>query len=241
MRRHFDEIDSTNRWLRDNIGRCAHGFVADADFQTAGKGQASNKWESARGENLLFSLLLEPTKIPVQSQFVLSELVALAMTDTLRQLLGQDIRIKWPNDIYADNRKLCGILIETLLNGGQMAKAIVGVGLNVNQTTFVSDAPNPVSMRQIAGTAFERDHVLQLLTTRILDYYGNFDMAQYERWQQRYADALYRRTGLHPFRLPSGETFRAAIDCVKPTGHLVLRDTNGVLRTFAFKEVQFVI
>ncbi len=241
MRQHFTEIDSTNRWLRSNIDRCAHGFVVDADFQTAGKGQATNRWESARGENLLFSLLLEPTKVPVVQQFLLSEVVALATTDTLQQLLGHDISIKWPNDIYADDCKMCGILIETLLNGDQMAKAIVGIGLNVNQTRFVSDAPNPISMHQIAGTAFDRDEVLQLLTARILDYYDQFDMAQSALWQQRYAAALYRRTGRHLFRLPNGETFRASIDRVEPTGHLVLRDDSDRTRTFAFKEVQFVI
>ena len=241
MRQHFDEIDSTNRWLRDNCDRCTHGFVVDADFQTAGKGQATNRWESARGENLLFSLLLEPTKVPVAQQFLLSELVALATTDTLHELLGQEIRIKWPNDIYAGDCKLCGILIETLLNGNQMAKAIVGIGLNVNQTAFVSDAPNPISMQQIAGRPFDREQVLQLLTTRILDYYDQFNIVQASQWQQRYANALYRHTGLHPFRLPNGKTFCAAIDRIEPTGHLVLRNEKGILQTFAFKEVQFVV
>lgn len=241
MRKHFDETDSTNRWLHDNIDCCTHGFVVDADFQTAGKGQAANKWESAKGENLLFSLLLEPTKIPAQSQFMLSEIVAIGIADTMRQLLECDICIKWPNDIYADDKKLCGILIETVLNGRQMTKAIVGIGLNVNQTTFVSDAPNPISMRQISGKTFDRDMVLRQLTTRILDYYTQFDMAQSAVWQQRYSAALYRRTGTHLFRLPDGKTFYADIECVEPTGHLVLRDENGILHTFAFKQVQFVV
>lgn len=241
MRQHFSEIDSTNRWLRDNIATAQHGLLVDADFQTAGKGQATNRWESARGENLLFSLLLEPTKVPVAQQFMLSEIISLAMVDVLSELTQTEITIKWPNDIYAGDCKLSGILIETLLEGNRMAKAIVGVGLNVNQTKFVSEAPNPISMQQIAGRAFNREEVLQQIVSRMLLYYEQFDPAQPEPWQKRYAEVLYRRSGLHTFSLPSDETFQASIECVEPNGRLCLRRNDGELLKFAFKEIQFVI
>ena len=241
MQKHFDETDSTNRWLRDHIADCTHGFLVDADFQTAGKGQATNKWESERGQNLLFSLLLEPTKIALREQFLLSELVSLAMVDTLKRHLGCDVRIKWPNDIYVGDSKLCGILIETIVQGGAMAKAIVGIGLNVNQTVFTSDAPNPVSMKNITGKNFEKELILSDLHNAILNYYANFAPAAAAQVQQRYFAALYRNAGLHTYQLPDGTRFAAAIERVEPTGHLVLRDADNHLRTFAFKEVQFVI
>lgn len=239
---HFDTIDSTNAWLRLYVGELDHATVVETDFQTAGKGQATNKWESENGKNLLFSLLLEPTKIPISQQFLLSELVAVSMADVLSETLQTDVRIKWPNDIYVADCKLSGILIETILSGNVMAKAIVGIGLNVNQERFVSDAPNPISMARIAQKSFDRTEILTKIVGKIVENYNQFDVkTDMESLQTRYFSKLYRNSGFHTFALPSGEKFSAKIAKIEPTGQMILQNEKGETRSFAFKEVAFVL
>lgn len=237
---HLLEVDSTNAWLRNNLTQQRHGFVVSTDYQTSGKGQAANKWESKRGANLLFSLLLEPTKIPVEQQFVLSQLISISIVNTLREELDMPVTIKWPNDIYVGDQKLCGILIENTIMDGQLAKAIVGVGLNVNQQTFTSDAPNPVSMYQLRGKTFDREALLNKLITNILVDYERFDLNQSSQLQATYYELLYRNRGYHRFKTAE-EEFEAEIDSVLPTGLIRLRTKKGECKLFAFKEVQFVI
>ena len=152
---HISETDSTNRWLRERNVFEGDGAEPDmvvvADFQTAGRGCGTNSWESERGSNLLFSILLHPKDIKANQQFLISEIIALALAETIAKRVGEGVSIKWPNDIYWHDRKLCGILIEHRLSGDTIAESIIGVGLNVNQTVFVSNAPNPVSLKQITG------------------------------------------------------------------------------------------
>ena len=126
------------------------GLVVVADYQTAGKGQAGNSWESARGKNLLFSIVLYPHHIPIEEQFLISQAVSVGIKNVL-DTVSDDITIKWPNDMYWKDSKLAGILIETSLFRNIISKAVIGVGLNVNQTEFISDAPHPISLKQIAG------------------------------------------------------------------------------------------
>ena len=169
---HLDETDSTNRYLTQLCDRqqVAEYTTVCADYQTAGKGQRGNTWESERGKNLMFSLVLYPTFLQPQRQFILSQLTALAVRDTLTRWAG-DIRIKWPNDIYWQEKKICGILIENELNAEGIARSIIGIGLNVNQTKFHSDAPNPVSLRQITGGEENPMEVLHDIQTYIRERY----------------------------------------------------------------------
>ena len=122
----------------------------DSTIQTAGRGQAGNSWESEAGKNLLFGLLFHPREVEANRQFILSQAVALSICETLSDY-AEDIRIKWPNDIYWKDRKICGMLIENTLVGRCIENCIIGAGININQQTFCSDAPNPVSLRQITG------------------------------------------------------------------------------------------
>ena len=155
---HIDETDSTNRWLREQGGE--EDMVVWADFQTAGRGQGTNKWESEQGKNLLFSILLHPKDIPANKQFAISMQVSLAICEALGERIG-DLSIKWPNDIYWRNAKICGILIENRLQGSRIRDSIIGVGLNVNQRQFHSDAPNPVSLWQICEQETDREQLLR--------------------------------------------------------------------------------
>ncbi len=142
------------------------GFVVVADYQTAGKGQAGNSWESARGKNLLFSIVLYPHHIPIEEQFLISQAVSVGIKNVL-DTVSDDITIKWPNDMYWKDSKLAGILIETSLFRGKISKAVIGVGLNVNQTEFFSDAPHPISLKQIAGKSFNRKKLLHRIVRAV--------------------------------------------------------------------------
>lgn len=145
------EVDSTNRYLHD----CqqlpdGQSVLVVADYQTAGRGQGSNTWESEPGKNLLFSLAIQPKFVPVRRQFLLAEAEALAIKEALDSYTD-GITLKWPNDVYWQDRKISGTLIETSLSAGAVKRCVFGTGIDVNQREFYSDAPNPVSLYQILG------------------------------------------------------------------------------------------
>lgn len=236
---HLETVDSTNRYLREWQGdNDVDLLVCVADYQTAGRGQGTNTWESERGENLLFSVLVKPQGIAPAQQFILSEACALALKDVLGKMVD-DITLKWPNDVYWQDRKLSGTLIETALANGGIKHCIFGVGLNVNQRRFTSDAPNPVSLWQILHHETDRDHLLDLLVDALKRRLQQVDEGRYEEIQQAYHQVLYRKDGFHPYRDKDG-IFRARIIRVNPDGHLLLCDEQGESRTYAFKEVEFI-
>lgn len=229
--RHIEETDSTNRWLREHD----EADVVVADFQTAGRGCGTNSWESERGQNLTFSLRLQPASLPANRQFYISEAVSVALCQAVERYVEGRAAVKWPNDIYYGDRKLCGILIENRLQGSLIKDSIVGIGLNVNQQHFVSDAPNPVSLWQVLGCTVDRDELLFAFLDELeLLWDGQ------EATTEAYRERLYRRTGTYWFRDADG-LFRASIARVLADGRLVLHDEAGRERTYAFKEVQFII
>ena len=228
---HIAETDSTNRWLRERGGE--GDMVVVADYQMAGKGQGNNSWESERGKNLLFSVLYHPQRIPANRQFHISMAVSLAIADALGEHIG-DVSIKWPNDIYWRNAKICGILIENRLLGQTIRDSIIGVGVNVNQRQFHSNAPNPVSLWQIHGHETDLELLLQSILDKFTLYINKKEI------KTQYLHLLYRRKGFHPYADKEG-SFMAEIVDVEDDGHLLLCDDNGQQRRYAFKEVSFVI
>ncbi|MCM1355370.1 MAG: biotin--[acetyl-CoA-carboxylase] ligase [Staphylococcus sp.] len=245
----LDESPSTNSYLAANATALSHGTVVTARVQTAGRGQRGNSWESAPGENITMSLLLRPVGLHPARQFVISQAVSLAIVDVLCKYLPQecDVRVKWPNDIYVSDRKICGILIEHSITSRGINHSIIGTGINVNQTMFLSDAPNPVSMVQLAGCRFD----LEALTLdfaraiiREVDAAVAAELAGDSRGLAgRYAEALWRRDGFHPYvdNLAGGERIMARIVSVAPDGIITLALTDGSLRSYAFKEVKAIV
>ena len=227
---HISETESTNRWLHEHPSD--DNVVVVADFQTAGRGCGTNTWESERGKNLLFSLLIHPENVRATAQFHISMAVSLAICDALEQYIG-DLSIKWPNDIYWRNGKLGGILIENHLQGSVIRDSIIGVGLNVNQQRFRSNAPNPVSLWQIYGQETDR---MQLLDDILL----RFDATLATDLKARYVSKLYRRKGFHPYADKEGAFMAEFVD-VESDGHPLLLDEYGRQRRYAFKEVTFVL
>ena len=229
--KHIEETDSTNRWMRENG---SENLVVVADYQTAGKGCGSNSWESERGQNLLFSVMIRPEGLLAKNQFIITQITSVALCRTLYKYLLSQIFIKWPNDIYVGDRKICGVLIENRLQGSMIKDSIIGIGLNVNQTEFKSDAPNPVSIKQLTCRDTDRKQLLDDFLAELNECCKSPTIIA------DYKSRLYRREGMH--RYSSGtETFKARIIDVKDDGRLVLEDEQSIAHMYRFKEVQFVI
>ena len=233
----FPITTSTNDDARDEKYR--EGDVVWADFQTAGRGQRGHEWHSRKGENLTFSVVLEPNFVPIAEQFAVSEVVALSLVDMLAEY-GTEARIKWTNDIYVGDRKLVGILIEHSLAATTLRRTIVGVGINVNQTEFDSSLPNPVSMAQLLNKELNTEEVLQCFLKYLQRNYEVLRDGGAKELHNRYNELLYRLNEYHTYALPSGEKFKAKILGTAPSGALRLEDEEGKMKDYLFKEVEFV-
>lgn len=235
------ETDSTNNYLRDLLAkeRLPEGSVVATDFQSAGRGQVGNSWESERGQNLTFSVVVYPTSIPVRDQFLLSQVAALSVRDTFATYVD-DISVKWPNDIYWKDKKICGMLIENDVMGQNIAQSIIGIGMNINQRVFRSDAPNPVSLAQATGKDYDLRKMLSLFLSKFYSRYLQLLQGETESLRAEYRRHLFRGDGFHRFRDSQG-IFDGRIAGIEPDGHLLLEDSEGNVRSYAFKEVQFVL
>lgn len=233
------EVDSTNSYLKSLSEYDSDALtVAVADYQSAGKGQGTHTWESKAGENLLFSLLVCPTWIPVRRQFLLSMAGALAIKEAL-DAYAEGFTLKWPNDVYWNDKKISGTLIETSVDSQGVKRCIFGIGININQSQFESDAPNPVSLCQILGHEVDREEVLQKVIAAFGQYYELLRRADYVDVSGIYHLSLYRRNGYHWYEDADGK-FEGAFVEVEDDGHLVLHDRKGVIRSYTFGELKFL-
>lgn len=267
---YIERTNSTNSLLKELL---AKGEWPDkepflrAGFQTAGRGQTGNGWESEAGKNLLCSILIDISHQPSAfSSFYLNVAVSVAVRRVIQSNLYQRsgltsnseaVSIKWPNDIYWGDKKLAGILIENAIIGSEIKYSIAGIGLNVNQTEFVSNAPNPISLKQITGKEYDIDALMKNL-------YDEVQRVLKEDVWAEYRAHLYRKEGFWPFverevsmaptmnansqeltaisHQPSAVSpFLARIEDILPTGEIVLRDQQGTLRTYHFKQVRYVL
>jgi len=249
--RWYDTIDSTNTQLMKDREKLADRSVYAALFQTAGRGQKGNRWESRPGENLTFSILLKPGFIAVTDQFIFSQIVALGLLDYLKAQ-GVKASIKWPNDIYAGDRKICGTLIEHAISDGRIAATIAGIGLNLNQKEFDPAIPNPTSLSLLTGKRYDVRHELPALLSCIFAYCDRLDSA-YARngFDATYLENLYRRGEWHSFELmPSsdiptehrtGQRIEARILGIDTEARLLLEHRDGTLHSYGFKEVKYIL
>lgn len=235
---HIDQTPSTNdSALTLPMPELQEIKVVWADSQTAGRGQGQNKWESEPGKNLTFSLLCQAQFLKPIHQFLILQAAALAVRHVLKKLCDK-VTIKWPNDIYIGDKKVSGTLIQTDICNNEIRRAVIGIGVNVNQTVFTSDAPNPVSLANVLNREINRKELLHKFAER---FAMEYESLHYDRdcIRARYFEHLYRKEGIHAYRDAHG-TFNAEIVRVEDCGHLVLRDTQGKLREYAFKEVEFI-
>ncbi|MCH5232081.1 MAG: biotin--[acetyl-CoA-carboxylase] ligase [Muribaculaceae bacterium] len=238
---YLEETDSTNNWIAGHENKLPSQAMVWCRRQYAGRGQRGNSWESEPGKNFTGSLLLHPENFPATKQFHLSEAVAMAIIDTL-DAYGIQATVKWPNDIYVGDQKICGILFEHVVTGKNITRSIVGIGLNVNQERFISDAPNPVSMKMITGNEFDLKEVAERLAFYLASHTNRlFD--ETESFHSRYMSLLWRNDGnYYPFRdKKTGIAIRGKIIEVAPDGIISIVTEKGDVNRYAFKEIEFLI
>jgi len=236
---YIKETDSTSTYLRKlSIEReLAEGLVVYTDYQAAGRGQRGNSWQSEDGQNLLFSTILYPSFIDVSKPFILSQIVSLGIKNILDEYVD-GITIKWPNDIYWRDKKICGILVENDIQGTVISKTIIGIGININQENFGEGSGNPVSMKQITLKDYNRGEILRKIIDEILLLY-KASKTNPSSIICKYKEHLYRKTGYHLFGDDSGRFYAEIID-VELSGFLVLKTKQDKIRRYAFKEVRFL-
>lgn len=235
---YFDSLESTNNTAQDT--KYSAGDVIVADFQSAGRGQRGNTWHSLRGENLTLSLIIEPSDIHASHQFLISEVTALAVAKTIEDFGIQNVEIKWPNDILVSGQKIAGILIEHTILGSNIARSIIGVGLNVSQRNFPPLDTNPTSLFLLGALSTTRDEVLHLFLQNFSEFYAL--MSSPEELSKLYSEKLYRLVGFFPYLdCLTNENFLAEIHSIDPlSGELVLHLKDNSLKSYFFKEVRFL-
>jgi BirA family biotin operon repressor/biotin-[acetyl-CoA-carboxylase] ligase len=232
----FKELDSTNDELLRHISEYDNLSVVAALRQTAGRGQRGNRWVSEGGENLTFSLLLRPSGLPATEFMSLTYLATLSVKGWLCSQ-GVPAVIKWPNDIYVGNRKICGMLVENTLSGRRIAASVIGIGLNLNQTEFPGELTNPTSLKRLTGKDYPLEETLKELLEGF-DFPALESRAGRVRLWEDYQDGLFQQGLRRPYRnLLTGEEFMGTIKGVTYEGRLLMADGN----TFSFKEIGYVI
>lgn len=250
----YQTIDSTNTQATRELATAEEGTVWIADFQTAGRGQRGNKWESSKSENLTFTILFRPVFLSPAQQFLISEVASLGVCRYLRSK-GAHAMIKWPNDIYIGNKKICGMLIEHSISGDKLSGSIVGIGLNLNQKVFASDAPNPTSLALELGGEYDRKEELTRLLEYICTAYQELEDGFHKELDTEYTRDLYRLGQFHKFieidpnapadmpveKMAAGNTITARIIGVDQYGCAILEHENGTKKTYPFKGIRYVL
>jgi BirA family biotin operon repressor/biotin-[acetyl-CoA-carboxylase] ligase len=235
------EVDSTNNFLKSllsNSKPVPEGTVIMAEAQYAGRGQRDSTWHSEPGKNLTFSLLLNPSFLSVQQQFDLTRAISMGVYDALLPLLGSALKIKWPNDVYYDDNKLGGMLIENILQGSQIKHSIIGIGLNVNQETFFDTANNATSIRKILQRDYELKNILAEICNYVEAYYLHLKAGRTQYLRDTYLSRLYWLNEARQFQ-SNGQVFEGTIKDVKDNGLLVVSRETGD-DVFNLKEIEFL-
>ena len=239
---YFEELGSTNDKSFELIKSesAESGTIVYTDYQNKGRGQIGKYWESEKGKNLLLSLLLKKIGLEVENQFLISIFTSLAIKDLVQETLQMNATIKWPNDIYVANRKICGILIQNSIMNKLIGASVIGIGLNVNQSKFSPSLPNPCSLKSITGEEFPLEEILEKLIQLLKKYYDLLLKGQYVELIDQYHNALYRKGIETRFKKPNGQSFEGIIKGIDPSGKLQLKIKDKI-ESFGFHELKYII
>ena len=240
---HFEQLPSTNSYAIDLLSKNkpSEGTVISASNQVAGKGQHGSIWESSPSQNITLSLILYPTFLLPKHQFWLSQAVALAVRDFIADLLPQkSVFIKWSNDIYVDDKKIAGILIQNSISRNAIANTVVGIGININQSEFEFDGQRKATSLLLEHQeTYQLDYLKYQLFWYLESRYLQLKANKIHQIQSDYMDTLYKYKIPHQYELPNGEQFTGLIQGIAPNGELVI-NRDGELLSFGIKEVKFL-
>jgi BirA family biotin operon repressor/biotin-[acetyl-CoA-carboxylase] ligase len=236
----LDSVDSTNNYTATLIsGNVPEGTVVITREQTAGRGQRANSWVSEAGKNLTVTYVLRPKFLRISDQFILNKAIALAVNKAIQHFVPQfDVRIKWPNDIFLQNKKVAGILLETSLQGGHIVSCLAGIGINVNQKHFQAESGNPISLNEVLGAELNLDDVLNALSENLEVIYLKLKASKFENIDSSYNSLLWKKGEMHTF-YQDGIPFNALVKCVDTQGCLRLLDEKNQELIFAHGSVQW--
>lgn len=238
----LDQVDSTNNFAMGLLKGMPleEGAVITTTKQTRGRGQRGNSWESQPGQNVTCSVVLRPTFLDPLKQFDLTRAISLALSDVLLDVVPQhEVKIKWPNDLFVDDGKIAGLLIENIITGNQINYSVIGIGFNVNQTEFLSGGSMATSLQKITGRAFDVEGILKMICASIEVRYLQLRSDRSALLQKEYFERLFQ-AGVRTRFTDFTSVFEATIVDVTKDGLLVLKDGNGADRKFAMKEVGWI-
>lgn len=237
----YGSLESTNTYASEclKVSELQEGTVIYTDFQTAGKGHQGNSWESENGKNLIFSIILYPSSVKPEDQFLISIAISLGICDFLQGKFP-DVKIKWPNDIYVKDDKIAGILIENTLIGDTIESSVAGIGLNINQEKFSSGIPNPVSIKLITGEESDIRACLKQLLNFLDSRYKQLLYGDRQLIRDEYISLLYRAGEWHEYSA-DGKVFRGMIKGISATGNLEIEREDRSVNSYSFKEVEYLI
>lgn len=225
----LDKVDSTNTYLQSLLREKApaEGLVIRALEQYAGRGQRGSSWLSEPDTNLTFSILLTPRFLPLSNQFWLTKALALGVAEFVSSMLpSSDVKIKWPNDIYVNNRKIAGILVENILESSSIKYCIAGIGLNINQDSFGPSLSNATSLKMLSGKNFDLSLCLENICISVEKFYLELRNSHYKQLDELYHKLLYKRGVLTKFAV-DGKPIEGIIKGVSGNGHLLINTKNG--------------
>lgn len=233
-------VDSTNNHALSLLSKSKppEGTIVFTRRQTAGRGQTGNQWESEPDQNISLSIILYPGFLPAQDQFVLNQAVSLAVADVVAEHFPET-KVKWPNDIYVNNQKIAGILIQNTISGSHLRASVIGIGLNVNQTDFSENVPNPTSFKLLSGKDFKLDELISSLCQSVERRYLNLRAGKIVPLQSEYLNRLYRFGEASTFERPDGQTFIGRICGISPNGKLQIKISDEV-EEFDLKEISIM-
>ena len=234
----LDATESTNLYLKDLMSSTTlkDYTTVVTNRQTKGRGQTGTSWESEEGKNLTFSVLKNFDSLEVEHQFRLNILVSLALHTALTDLNIPKVKIKWPNDIMSGTNKICGILIENVLNGSLVKRSIIGIGLNVNQNSF-GNLTKASSLSLVTGRTFDLDYVLQLILEKMRSFLDNLETVPFASLHSQYESLLFRKDQVSTFKTNDADYFSGIIRRVSQEGKLVVELEDGTFREFSLKQV----
>ena len=238
------QVGSTNLFLLDWLARekPAEGTVVISGFQTAGRGTDGSRWESEPDRNLTFSFVIYPTFLAPEAQFYINKIISLGLADLAREVLPgrDDIRIKWPNDIYIGKRKVAGTLIQNGIKGSKFDFCVIGIGLNINQESFTKEAANAVSLRMVACSEFNLEEIFSRTLTKLEFRLKQLKQGEKKEIDEDYLELLYQvqQTAGYIYK---GNSIQAKITGVNRYGQLILEIPGGKIIECDLKEIKFEI
>jgi BirA family transcriptional regulator, biotin operon repressor / biotin---[acetyl-CoA-carboxylase] ligase len=237
----FENLPSTNSHAFDLLkkNKLPEGTILYTNYQSAGKGYSGNMWESEDGKNLLISIILYPSFIQPEDQFHISMVISLGVCDFLMRYIPQ-CSIKWPNDIWVNNDKIAGLLLESSLADNQIEFTIAGIGLNINQKKFLSNAPNPVSLNQLTGESYDLPSSLEILSADLDKRYKQLIRGNLGEIKKEYVSKLYSLNEWHEFR-DKNSKFTGRVLTVGDYGRLMIERQTGDVSEYSFKEMEFIL